>query len=86
MWTKTKDAYHNLRRHKIMVALILVLGFICYRMFVSNYIIQNPIIKKDNYEDPLVLHNEYAACSQNLDQAMAAKDAAIMAGNPDLNK
>ena len=46
----------------------------------------SPIIKKDNYEDPLVLHNEYAACSQNLDQAMAAKDAAIMAGNPDLNK
>ena len=83
---RIKHAYGNVRRHWKLFGLLAIMGFLCWKMFWSNYVVVSPIIKKDNYEDPLVLHNEYAACSQNLDQAMAAKDAAIMAGNPDLNK
>ena len=83
MWQKTKDFVSNLKRHKIMVLIILVLGFLCYRMFVSNYIIVNPIIKKDNYQDPIDLHNQLAACLQNSDEQAAAIHANNVAATSD---
>jgi hypothetical protein len=81
---KLKDAYGNFRRHWKLFGLLAIMGFLCYRMFVSNYIIVMPVVKKDNFIPQVQLQNDLAVCSQSLDEAMAGKQAAIMAANPDL--
>lgn len=86
MWQKAKDSYHNLRRHKIMVLLIIILSALCYRMFISNYTFVRPIIKLDEYRAAQDDHNGLVLCSQELDQAKADKQTAIEANNPDLFK
>ena len=83
MLTKIKDAWGNFRRHKILFGLLAIMGFLCYRMFISNYIIIAPIIKRDNYQDPIDLHNQLAACLQNSDEQAAAIHANNVAATAD---
>lgn len=61
MFTRIKDFVKNLLRHKIMVALILILGFISYQLFVRNYKFVRPIVSvhKETYND---VWNDRALC------------------------
>jgi len=82
MWYKIKWELSNIRRHWKLFSLLLIISGICIRLFISNYILINPIVKKDNYESQTDLHNDLAVCLQQ--QAQAQNDAQIFANNPDL--
>jgi len=83
MFQKIKDGYHNLRRHKIMVLLILILGYGCYAMFVRNYEFQQPIISK-RAESYTKVWNERAELLQDKTTLKEAIEACRSAVNPDL--
>ncbi len=53
-------------------------------MFRSNYMFQNPIIKKDNYENPIDLHNQLAQCSNDLTDAQNAIHTNNLAATADV--
>ncbi len=78
------DFCRNIRRHKILFTLIAVLAFICYKMFMSNYLVQPPIVKKDEWINPIDLHNQLAACNQNLDFDEAAIHQNNLAATSDI--
>lgn len=46
MFQRIKDSYNNLRRHKIMVALIIILTALCVRLIHQNYDFQQPMVNK----------------------------------------
>ena len=82
-WQSFKHWLSSVRRHKYLYAVIVVLAYVSYRLFISNYMLVNPIIKKDNYEDPIQLHNDVAICNQALDEAQAAVHANNVAATSD---
>jgi hypothetical protein len=71
MFTRIKDGYHNLRRHKIMVLIIIILSALCARMFHQNYSWQQPIvnIRSESYTD---VWNTRAVCLTDLQEAQDA--------------
>ena len=81
---KLKDAYGNLRRHWKLFGLLAIMGFLCWKMFWSNYLIIAPIIKKDNYRSPVDMQNDIAICNQSLQEAQDAVHANNVAATSDL--
>lgn len=80
---RIKDFVNNLRRHKIMVLIIILLSALCYKLFILNYRIVTPVVSA---HAPLIMDvsNELATCNTELDQARKDKHTAICANNPDL--
>ena len=83
---RIKHAYGNVRRHWKLFGLLAIMGFLCWKMFWSNYVVILPIVKKDAYEDPIQLHNDIAICNQALDEAQAAVHAQNVAATADFNQ
>ena len=81
MFTRIKDGYNNLRRHKIMVLIILILGFTTYRLFTQNYRLRLPYesVHQASYNELL---GSLAGCESAAN--IAANDSRMAAENPDL--
>lgn len=84
MIQKIKDQFANIRRHYKLFALLIILMCLCYRMFISNYKLVNPVIKIDNYQAQQQTQTDLAACLST--QAISANDTNIQANNLDLYK
>jgi len=69
MFAKIKDGYNNLRRHKIMVMIILVLGYACWYMFTQNYTFQMPVVSKQFGKSYTSVSNDLVQCNNDLDFA-----------------
>ena len=85
-WQSFKHWLSSVRRHKYLYAVIVVLAYLLYRTFTSNYLIIAPIIKKDNYRSPIDMQNDIAICSQSLQEAQDAIHANNVAATADFNK
>ena len=66
---RIKSAYGNVRRHWKLFGLLAIMGFLCWKMFWSNYVVVMPIVKKDEYKDVTVIWNERAQCLNDLQEA-----------------
>ena len=82
-WQSFKHWLSSVRRHKYLYAVIVVLAYVSYRLFISNYMLQNPVIKIDNYRSPIDMQNDIAICNQSLDEAQAAIHANNLAATAD---
>lgn len=83
MWNKIKWELGNIRRHYKLFLLILVLAITAYKLFVWNYAITSPIIKKDA-ESYVDLINSRNQCQTDLDNMREQKHSLMLQNNPDL--
>lgn len=73
-----KDQYANIRRHKVMFGMVVVLALLCGRMFHQNYEFQQPVVSKraESYDQ---VWNGRATClsqlPENQPDGMSANNA-----------
>lgn len=84
MWEKIKSAWGNFRRHKLLFALLVLSIYGCITLFHKFYELQLPYTLRGIQVDRYAEHNELVSCRADLQDALAGKEAAVKALNPDL--
>lgn len=85
-WEKFKWHFANLRRHRYMVLVIIILSALCYIMFTKNYELQRPYRSKHSgipQELWTDIWNERAACLSQVDAVRLVNNAEAESWDPE---